>query len=286
LNQIQWFPGHMAKARRQVEEKLKLVDIVYELLDARIPLSSANPMLNEIIKDKPRLILLNKADLADESENQKWISYYDSHGISALAINSLDGSPLDDVLKKSNLILQSAFQKENQKGMKSRPIRAMVLGIPNVGKSQFINRLSGKNKAKTGDKPGITKTQLYLRAGDYLELLDNPGILWPKFDSVEVAMHLALIGSVKEDLLPIDEVTLFGIELLKKQYPKRLMDRYQLLSVEDVDSLDILTNIGLRRGCLLKGNEIDFERVYKLFLYDFRSLAFGRITLEKVKKNV
>jgi len=276
----------MAKARRQVEEKLKLVDIVYELLDARIPLSSANPMLNEIIKDKPRLILLNKADLADESENQKWISYYDSHGISALAINSLDGSPLDDVLKKSNLILQSAFQKENQKGMKSRPIRAMVLGIPNVGKSQFINRLSGKNKAKTGDKPGITKTQLYLRAGDYLELLDNPGILWPKFDSVEVAMHLALIGSVKEDLLPIDEVTLFGIELLKKQYPKRLMDRYQLLSVEDVDSLDILTNIGLRRGCLLKGNEIDFERVYKLFLYDFRSLAFGRITLEKVKKNV
>lgn len=285
MNQIQWFPGHMAKARRQVEEKLKLVDIVFELLDARIPLSSANPMLSEIIKDKPRLILLNKSDLADETENKKWVAYYEQKGFTALAINSLEGSPLDEVLQKSKQILNTLFQKESSKGMTSRPIRAMVLGIPNVGKSQFINRLSGVNKAKTGNKPGITKSQLYLRAGDYLELLDNPGILWPKFESREVAMHLALIGSVKDDLLPMDEVVLYGIQFLKEQYPKRLMDRYQLDSLSD-DFVEILSKIGLRRGCLLKGNEIDYERVYKLFLHDFRGLSFGRISLEKVKNHV
>ncbi|MDD3123247.1 MAG: ribosome biogenesis GTPase YlqF [Candidatus Izemoplasmatales bacterium] len=286
MNQIQWFPGHMAKARRQVEEKLKLVDIVFELLDARIPISSENPMLQDIIKDKPRLVILNKADLSDERENKKWVAYYESLGLHAIAIDSLNGNPLEEILRKSREILTNLFVKEKQKGMKVHAIKAMVLGIPNVGKSQFINRLAGKNKAKTGDKPGITKMQLYLRAGDYLELLDNPGILWPKFESKEVALHLALVGSIKEDVLPIDEVTLFGIDFLRTYYPKKLSDRYALEEIENKTTLEILDLIGLRRGCLLKGNEIDYERVFKLFLYDFRTIAFGRISIEQVNNHV
>ena len=183
MTQIQWFPGHMAKARRQVEEKLKLVDIVYELLDARIPLSSRNPLINEITRKKPRLIILNKADLADPAETRKFIDHFASRGEPALAVNSLTGSPLPAIMSKTNEILRALREKESKKGMKPRPFRGMVLGIPNVGKSQFINRLAGKNKAKTGDIPGITRMQVYLRAGNDLELLDNPGILWPRFES-------------------------------------------------------------------------------------------------------
>jgi len=286
LKQIQWFPGHMAKARRQVEEKLKLVDIVFELLDARIPISSKNPMIEEMIKDKPRLVLLNKADLADAAEVKKWIEYYKKLGIVALATNSLTGNPLNDVLKKSEEILINLREKEIKRGMKSRPFRAMILGIPNVGKSQFINRLAGKNKAKTGDKPGITKMQLYIRAGKDLELLDNPGILWPKFESKEVALHLALIGSIKDNILPMDEVAIFGLEFLANNYPQALKDRYNLDQIDIEHPVELLKAIGLMRGCLLPGNEIDFDRVFNLILFDFRNQAFGNLSLEKVKDNV
>ncbi|MBU1145676.1 MAG: ribosome biogenesis GTPase YlqF [Firmicutes bacterium] len=276
----------MAKARRQVEEKLKLVDIVFELLDARIPISSKNPMIEEMIKDKPRLVLLNKADLADAAEVKKWIEYYKKLGIVALATNSLTGNPLNDVLKKSEEILINLREKEIKRGMKSRPFRAMILGIPNVGKSQFINRLAGKNKAKTGDKPGITKMQLYIRAGKDLELLDNPGILWPKFESKEVALHLALIGSIKDNILPMDEVAIFGLEFLANNYPQALKDRYNLDQIDIEHPVELLKAIGLMRGCLLPGNEIDFDRVFNLILFDFRNQAFGNLSLEKVKDNV
>lgn len=285
MKQIQWFPGHMAKARRQVEEKLKLVDIVYELLDARIPISSKNPMIEEIIKDKPRLILLNKSDLADPNETQKWVSYYQKKGNHVVVTNSLTGNPLPDIIKKTKVILSSLIEKEAKRGMKPRPFRAMILGIPNVGKSQFINKLAGKSKAKTGDKPGVTKMQLYLRCGNDLEVLDNPGILWPKFESAEVAFRLALIGSIKEDTLPLDEIAIFGLKYLQNQYPKVLTERYGITDTSQ-DVITLLEEIGRRRGCLLSKNEIDFERVYKLFLYDLRNQAFGNITFEKVDDNV
>ncbi len=286
MKQIQWFPGHMAKARRQVEEKLNLIDIVYELLDARIPFSSENPMMAEIIKDKPRLILLNKSDLADPLETKKWIEHFKKQGVIALGISSTQGNPLKEILRVSKNILHDQFVKELAKGYKSRPIRAMVLGIPNVGKSQFINRLAGKNKAKTGDKPGLTKNQVYLRAGDDLELLDNPGILWPKFESLDSAFYLAILGSIKEDILPLDEVMIFGLKFLMTHYPDALKERYQLKTLEDVTMVELIDQIGEFRGCLYKKGLIDYERVYKLFLYDFRNMSFGNITLERAENHV
>ncbi|MGD9910515.1 MAG: ribosome biogenesis GTPase YlqF [Candidatus Izemoplasmatales bacterium] len=286
MKQIQWFPGHMAKARRQVEEKLQMVDIVYELLDARIPYSSENPMMAEIIKDKPRLLILNKTDLADELETKNWIQYYSSIGLTAIAVSSTQGSPLKEVLSKSKELLKDLFEKETRRGLKSRSIRAMIIGIPNVGKSQFINRLAGKNKAKTGDKPGLTKTQVYLKAGDELELLDNPGILWPKFEDEKSAFHLALLGSIKEDILPLDEVCIYGLNFLIKNYPKRLKEKYKLDTLEHESIVEIIDQIGMNRGCIYKKGEIDYDRVYKLFLYDFRNMGFGYITIERAEKNV
>lgn len=280
MKQIQWFPGHMAKAKRLIEEKLPLVDIVFCLIDARIPIASQNPLLQGIIKDKPTLFLLNKADLADESQNQKWVFSFEKQGIPALAVNSLTGNPIKQVVDKSKAILKNVFEKEHIRGMTERPIRAMVIGIPNVGKSQFINKLSGKNKVKTGDKPGVTKMQVFLKAANELELLDNPGVLWPKIESKDAAMYLALIGSIKEDILPIDEICLFGIDFLIHNYPKGLSERYSLENVKEKTALEVLDEIGIRRGCISKGNEIDYERVFKLFLYDFRNMAFGRITIE------
>ena len=272
----------MAKAKRLIEEKLPLVDIVFCLIDARIPNASQNPLLQGIIKDKPTLFLLNKADLADEAQNQKWVFSFEKQGIPAMSVNSLTGNPLKQVLDKTKEILIPVFEKEQKRGMKERPIRAMVIGIPNVGKSQFINKLSGKNKAKTGDKPGVTKMQVFLKASNELELLDNPGVLWPKFESKEAAMYLALIGSIKEDILPVDEICLFGIEFLRDNYPKGLSDRYSLENVKDKTALELLDEIGIRRGCVARGNEIDYDRVFKLFLYDFKNMAFGRITIERV----
>lgn len=283
MKAIQWFPGHMAKARREVEEKLRLVDIVYVLLDARIPYSSMNPMLEEIIQQKPRLYLLNKSDLADPKVTAKWLSYFQTQKIPAVAINSLTKNPLSVVLEKSKEILADLFQKEASKGMKERPIRAMVLGIPNVGKSQFINQLCGKTKAKTGNKPGITKMQVYLRAGDNLELLDNPGILWPKFESQDVAMNLALIGSIKDDILPLDEITLYGIDYVRNHYPKALVDRYGIELSDSLTNLDILDEIGKKRGCLVRGGDIDYDRVYQLYLYELRNRQLGEMSFESVE---
>ncbi len=286
MSQIQWFPGHMAKAKRLVEAKLPLVDIVYELRDARIPISSANPMLDDIIKNKPRLVLLNKADLADKAVTDKFLAFYEAEGIPALAINSLTGNPLKTILAKTNEILTALREKESKKGMKPRAFRGMVLGIPNVGKSQFINCLAGKNKAKTGNVPGITKTQVYLRAGKDLELLDNPGILWPKFEDKKVGLNLALVGSIKDDIYVPDEVVLYGLRFLTTHYPMRLISRYNLDNVSLEDPLTILDAIGINRGCLLPGGTIDYDRVQKLFLYDFRNQMFGSISLERVEEHV
>jgi len=284
--QIQWFPGHMAKAKRLVEEKLPLVDIVFELIDARIPNASENPMFDEVIKNKPRLLIMNKSDLADDHETNQWLKYYENLGINAIAISSTKGQALDEIVKRSKSLLVNVFEKEKQKGLKSRPIRAMVIGIPNVGKSQFINMLCKKNKVKTGDKPGVTKTQVYLKASSELEVLDNPGILWPKIESHQEQIFLSLLGSIKEDILPLDDICIEGIKFLKEYYFSNLCSVYRLDITKDTNEVDILYLIGKNRGCLLKQGEIDLDRVYKLFLYDFRNMAFGKMTLERVHKNV
>ncbi|MDD3712051.1 MAG: ribosome biogenesis GTPase YlqF [Candidatus Izemoplasmatales bacterium] len=282
MKQIQWFPGHMAKARRQIEEKLQVIDIVYEVVDARIPLSSSNPMLNDIIRHKPKLILLNKDDLADPKITKEWIKYYKKNAVEALPINSLTDNLEKTIYQKTLEILRDTIEKEAAKGMKPRPFNAIVIGIPNVGKSQFINNLAKKNKAKTGNLPGVTKIQSFLNAGDNLRVYDNPGVLWPKFDDELTGMKLALLGSIKDSILPIDEVTLFGIEYLKKHYPESLEKRYGIDLTALVDNIEILDAIGKKRGCLVSGGEIDYDRVYNLFLNDLRNGLLGRMSFERV----
>lgn len=286
MKQIQWFPGHMAKARRQIEEKLQVIDIVYEVVDARVPLSSSNPMLNDIIRHKPKLILLNKDDLADPKITKEWIKHYKENAIEALSINSLTDNLEKTIYQKTLEILRDTIEKEAAKGMKPRPFNAIVIGIPNVGKSQFINNLAKKNKAKTGNLPGVTKIQSFLNAGDNLRVYDNPGVLWPKFDDELTGMKLALLGSIKDSILPIDEVTLFGIEYLKKHYPQSLEKRYGIDLTSLNDNIEILDAIGKKRGCLISGGEIDYDRVYNLFLNDLRNGLLGRMSFERVDQNV
>ena len=282
MKQIQWFPGHMAKARRLVEEKLPIVDIVYELLDSRIPESSRNPMLDEIIKNKPRLVILNKSDLADDERTQEWLKRYTKQGMNCVAINSLTGNVLSIIYKKTIEILKPLVEKEAKKGMQARSYRAMVVGIPNVGKSQFINNLAGKNKVKTGNLPGVTKIQSYIRTQKNLLLLDNPGILWPKFENKRVSFNLALLGSIKDDILPLDEVAIYGIKFLAEKYPGRLKEKYGVTLQGDFDPIQIMDQIGVRRGCRISGGEIDYDRVINLFLYDVRNLKLGRMTFETI----
>jgi len=282
MKQIQWFPGHMQKARRQIEEKLSVIDIVYEILDARIPESSRNPLLSEIIKNKPRLLILNKSDLADERETAKWIRKYNNDGLPCIAINSLTGNVFKEVSIITDKILEPLKQKEAIRGMQERAFRAMVIGIPNVGKSQFINNMAGKNKVKTGNIPGITKTQSFIKTKGDLLLLDNPGVLWPKFDEKKTAFNLAVLGSIKDDILPLDEIAIYGINFLRENYPTRLDERYGSKFEGLTNSIDIMNEIGLRRGCLLSGGEIDYDRVIALFLYDIRNSKLGRLTFEIV----
>ncbi|HOP57557.1 MAG TPA: ribosome biogenesis GTPase YlqF [Bacillota bacterium] len=284
MNQIQWYPGHMAKAKKEVIEKLSQVDIIYELLDARAPFSSANPMLKDIIGDKPRLVVMNKIDLADPKTTERFMTYFASKGIPAAAVDSLNGSPLKAILAQTKKILAYLREKDIRKGLSPRPFRAMVVGIPNVGKSQFINSLAGKAKAKTGNIPGITKQQTYLKAGKELELLDNPGILWPKFEDRITGLNLALIGSIKEEIYQAEEVAVYGIRLMSENYPELLFARYGIK--KDMADKDMVSEIGRVRGCLLPGGIIDRERAAKLFLNEFRNNRLGRISVERPDANV
>jgi ribosome biogenesis GTPase A len=273
----------MQKARRQIEEKLPIVDIVYEIIDARIPESSRNPFLAEIIKGKPKLMILNKIDLADDFRTKEWIEYYESQGINCISSNALTGNILSSIYKKTEEILKPLVEKELDRGMQKRAFRAIVIGIPNVGKSQFINNLSGKNKVKTGNLPGVTKNQSYIKTNSNLLLLDNPGVLWPKFENEKVGFNLAVLGSIKDDILPLDEVAIYGINFLMKHYPNRLTERYDIKNIEGLTPIEIMDEIGKRRGCKLSGGHIDYERVINLFLYDFRNFKLGKITLETVQ---
>ncbi|WP_077211504.1 ribosome biogenesis GTPase YlqF [Bacillus dakarensis] len=277
---IQWFPGHMAKARRQVTEKLKLVDIIIELVDARIPYSSRNPMIDEIIQHKPRLVLLNKADMADKETTKDWIRYWDEQGIKSLAINSQAGTGMKEIVSASQAILKEKFDRMKAKGVKPRAIRAMIVGIPNVGKSTLINRLAKKNIAKTGNTPGVTKAQQWIKVGKELELLDTPGILWPKFEDQEVGSKLALTGAIKDTILNLQDICIYGLRFLEKEYPQRLKERYQLETIPE-DIVELFNEIGKRRGSLMAGGEVDYDKVAELVIRDIRMEQLGPLSFEK-----
>lgn len=282
--QVQWFPGHMAKARRQVAENLKLVDIVIELLDARIPVSSRNPMINQIIGAKPRMVILNKADLADEQATRQWVASFADRGISAVTVNSINGQGMNLVPKVGKDLAQSIMAARSAKGIRPRAIRAMILGIPNVGKSSFINRLTGGNRAKTGDKPGVTRGPQWVRVNPEFELLDTPGILWPKFEDPEVGVKLAVTGAVSDLVTDVEELAVRLLELIVLVKPEALSQRYKVADVVG-KGVKGLEEIGRRRGYLIHGGEVDLSKAAVLVLKEFREGLLGRITLDKIEDN-
>ena len=275
---IQWFPGHMAKARRQVTEKLTLVDVVFELVDARIPLSSRNPILDELIGEKPRIVILNKSDLADSVLVQKWVNYFNNQGISAVPIVAQEGIGMKKVMSEAKRLLKPKFDRMAAQGRKPRPIRAMSIGIPNVGKSTLINRFIKKNVAQTGNRPGVTKAQQWLKLNKELDLLDTPGILWPKFEDPEVGKKLALTGAIKDTILQLDDIALYGLEIMKEKYPANLAARYGLTKDEmELESPEMLMLITERRGFI-----DDYSRAAEMIIFEIRSGKVGRYTLDDV----
>ncbi|MCD8502731.1 MAG: ribosome biogenesis GTPase YlqF [Bacillaceae bacterium] len=277
---IQWFPGHMAKARREVTEKLKQIDVVFELVDARVPLSSRNPMIDELVSHKPRLILLNKADIADPVVTDQWKVYFQNKGFKVLTIDSQLGKGIEKIPGAAKELAEDLLKKLKAKGMKPRAIRALILGIPNVGKSTLINRLAKKKITKTGDRPGITKQQQWIKVGKELELLDTPGILWPKFEDQLVGLRLAASGAIKDEILDFQDVAVYLVNYLKTEYPNELMSRYKLNDLSE-DVVEILDEIGKSRGLLLSGGHIDYDKASELILREFRACKIGRISLEK-----
>ena len=276
---IQWYPGHMTKARRMMQEDIKLIDLIIELVDARIPLSSRNPDIDELGKNKARLILLNKSDLADPLVNEKWVTYFEKLGYTVVQINSKSGAGIKSISQKVQEACKEKIERDRRRGIKNRPIRAMVAGIPNVGKSTFINAYAGKNCAKTGNKPGVTKGKQWIRMGKGLELLDTPGILWPKFEDQNVGLRLAMIGSINENILNVEELSLTAIDFLRKQYPGLIEKQYEI-SEEAEKPLEILDRIADRRKCLAKGGEYDYAKAAAMFMDDFRNGRLGRFSLE------
>lgn len=276
---IQWFPGHMAKARRQVTEKLKLVDIIFELVDARLPLSSRNPMIDQVIQQKPRLIILNKMDMADEVETKKWIRYFEDQGTRAVAINSLEGRGLQLVTKASKEILEEKWNRMIAKGIKPRAIRAMIVGIPNVGKSTLINRLSKKSLAKTGNMPGVTKAQQWIKVGKEIELLDTPGILWPKFEDPETGLKLAVTGAIKDSVIQMQELAIYALKFLEERYPDRMKERYGIDHVDE-EIVNTFDHIGNKRRCLDQHGEVDYEMTAEVIVRDIRNQHLGKVTFD------
>lgn len=279
--QFQWYPGHMTKAKRQMQEDIKLIDLIIELVDARIPMSSRNPDIDELGKNKARLILLNKADLADERANQSWTEFFEKKGYAVVRMDARSKAQIKPV---NNAILEACKEKierDRRRGIKNRPVRAMVVGIPNVGKSTFINSFAGKACAKTGNKPGVTKGKQWIRLNKSVELLDTPGILWPKFEDQSVGLKLALIGSIKDEILNIDEMSLELIRLLQRDpvAEQALRTRYELAETED--AVRMLEQIATNRSCIKKGGELDYSKAAALLLDEFRSGIIGRMTLER-----
>lgn len=277
---VQWFPGHMAKTRRIIQSSLNLVDGVVELVDARIPYSSSNPELEQIIKNKPRIVLLNKCDVADPNATRLWIDYYKSKGIYALPVDCRTGKGLNAFIPTVKQALADVVERNNNKGMSGKALRLMVVGIPNTGKSSFINRMAGNAKAKVADKAGVTRQQQWFPVGNGIELLDTPGVLWPKFDDPEVGDRLAFTGAVKDEVTDIESLSCRLLEVLSKTRPQAITERYKLDSVDGLQGWEILELIGKKRGFLVRGGEIDYERTAVMLCDEFRGGRLGKITLE------
>jgi len=284
----------MAKTKRQIAEDLKLIDVVIEILDARIPVSSQNPDMRELTKNKKKIVVLNKSDLADEKETLKWINKFKVEGISAISIDSNSGNSISKVEKEIVNVMQEEMKKYEEKGRTGKAIRVLVLGIPNVGKSSFINRISKKNSMEVGNKPGVTKQKQWIRLSNNIELMDTPGVLWPKFENENVALNLAFTGTIKDDILPKIEVAYRLLKFLLENHMENVLERYKL-SKEEVEEIlsrddeennriyEVMCLIGRKRGCIISGGNIDDEKVSNIILEDFRSCKLGRITLERVK---
>ncbi len=275
---FQWYPGHMTKAKRMMQEDIKLIDLVIELVDARIPISSRNPDIDELGKNKARLILLNKSDLAEEKQNDAWVEYFKNKGFAVVKVNSRQGGGIKSIQGVIQEACKEKIERDRKRGILNRPVRAMVVGIPNVGKSTFINSFAGKACAKTGNKPGVTKGKQWIRLNKNVELLDTPGILWPKFEDQTVGLRLAFIGSIKDDLINVEELAAELIRFLKEKYAGVLAEKYSIEEVED--PYKCLESIAASRHCLLKGNELDTVKAATLLIDDFRNGRLGRLTLE------
>ncbi len=279
---IQWFPGHMTKTRRQIQASLKLIDLVVEIIDARIPLSSSNPDLSELIQSKPRLILLNKCDKANREATKKWIDFYNMQGILALPVDCKSGRGLNQFIPSVRKILEDKFKTQKAKGIKNPILRIMIVGIPNVGKSSFINRISKQTRAKVEDRPGVTRGNQWYTISKDLEMLDTPGVLWPKFDDQTVGEHLAFTGAIKDNILDIELLAVNFLELIKDNPTPEFLSRFKLSEsdISDKDGYEILNLIGRKRGMLISGGEIDAERAANLVMDEYRDGKFGNITLE------
>lgn len=274
---LQWYPGHMTKAKRMMQEDIKLIDIVIELVDARIPLASRNPDIDELAKGKARLILLNKSDLADDIRTEEWKLWFEKSGIFTVLINSKSGKGMKFIQKTIQEACKEKIERDRKRGIKNRPIRAMVVGIPNVGKSTFINSFAGKACTKTGNKPGVTKGKQWIRLNKSVELLDTPGILWPKFDDPKTGLYLAFVGSIKDEIINTEELALELLRHLQKEYKETLINRY---GIEAEEPLQALKQIAEKRSCILKGGELAYDKAAALLLEEFRSGKLGKITLE------
>lgn len=279
--QIQWYPGHMAKTRRMIEDNLKLIDVVVEILDARIPRSGRNSNFDDIIRSKPRLIVMNKYDLADKAVTDSWIAHFESQGIKVIPISCTTGQGVNKIIPAARSVIADKIEREKAKGV-TRSLKLMMVGIPNVGKSTLINRLAGKASTITGDRPGVTRGKQWIRLKDGIELLDTPGILPPKFEDEEIARNLAYTGAIKDNIINIELLSYSLLEYLRDNYPEELKTRYKLENIEDLKGYELLEYIGKKRGFVISGGEVDTERAANMLMEELRSCKIGKITLEKI----
>ena len=281
MEHFNWYPGHMKKATDQIRKSLKLVDLVAEVIDARIPLSSRNPVIDTLLEKTPHLLLLNKKDLADPRESDRWEEFYRSLGMEVLKIDSLHGNITRDIEEASRHLLQDVFHKRQEKNIENTKMRMMIVGIPNVGKSTLINRIANRRVTQVGNRPGVTKQNQWIKTKGDFELLDTPGILWPKFEDKKTGLHLALLGSIKDEIMDVQDLAFELIKILQKSYPQVILNRYGV-DPEGKGTLEIMDEIALKRGAILRGHEVDYQRVSSMLLDEFRKGALGRITLETV----
>jgi ribosome biogenesis GTPase A len=282
---IQWFPGHMAKTRRILAEDMKMVDVVIELLDARIPSSSQNPEISELTKNKPRIIVLNKSDLSDPKKNDIWIEWFKQDGIDAICINAITGAGIQKLISRLKKIMQPKLEAAKSKGRRVRPIKTMIVGIPNVGKSALINKISGRATATTGDRPGVTRIKQWVRINPEIQLMDTPGILWPKFEDPQIGMNLAFTGAIRDEIMDTTTLAAKLLEMLSELYPEQLKNRYKLQELQGKSGPKLLEEAGIKRGCLVSGGEVDYYRISNIILDEFRAAKIGRFTLETPIKN-